>query len=159
MKFTAKQIANALTQNGSVFSRRRWYVVPNVSWGWGLNYEADLIAVSQNLWADEIEIKVNKYDLLGDKDKRKFKRLPDRRIKRFWYAVPAELQELALQVVPPTAGVIVISEPRNNYDFPRVSVARRAKAAPNAVQVKPDELLKLLHLGVMRYWDLRLKEK
>lgn len=159
VKITAKDIANALTQNGAPFSRRRWIVVPNVYWGWGLRYEADLIAVSKSHWADEIEIKVNKYDLLGDQEKRKFQQTPDKRIKRFWYAVPEELAELCLVTVPETAGVLVISPGRGLPSRLKVRIARLPKKAQNCRAVTEAELLKLMHLGLMRYWSIRLKEE
>lgn len=156
----AADIANALTRTGAVFNRRKWVVVPNVSWGWGLDYEADVIAVSQGMWADECEIKVTKADLCADSKKRKFTHgRIDERIKRFWYAVPTSLVDVAKDtaVVPATAGIVEVKAPRESYDFPTAVVVRRPTPRTNARQVTADELQKLLHLGVMRYWDLRLK--
>lgn len=160
---TAADIANVLTMNGSVFARNRWIVVPNVSWGWGLDYEADLIAVSKTNWADEIEIKINKYDLMNDKFKQKHRgevvgKYLDKRIRRFWYAIPTELLETALEI-PKEFGIVEIRKSNLKHQPHTAHVIRRATARPHARQVTPEETLKLLHLGIMRYWDLRLKAK
>jgi hypothetical protein len=154
----ASAIAEALTTNHGPFSRRRWFVVPNVSWGWSLSYEADIIAVSAAGWANEIEIKVNKYDLRGDKNKSKFKVAADKRIKRFWYAIPLELLDEAMACLPADVGIITISPGKYKTSNPVASIARSAENRKGARKVTDKELQKLLHLGVMRYWDIRLKE-
>lgn len=153
----AREVANALTRQGSPFCRRRWVVVPNVSWGWGLNHEADLIAVSQSGWADEIEIKIDAGDLRNDYVKEKWSRPFDDRIKRFWFAVPELLLEIATALVRPEHGIIVAKPgSKATASLPIARVVRRAQPRKTARKVTNQELCKLLHLGVMRYWDLRL---
>lgn len=155
----AADVANAICNQGAVFCRRRWVVVPNVSWGWGLQYEADLIAVSADGWSNEIEIKVNKSDLKNDCKKGKWSSpVLDSRIKRFWYAIPEDLLETALDetVVNKKFGIICVYPAKNQYSFSRARVIRRATNLPSRLTT-PEEIKKLLHLGLMRYWDLRLK--
>lgn len=154
---TSRDIANALAR--SVFNCRRWTVLPNVSWGWGLDYEADLIAVSPNLWCDEIEIKISKSDLLADRHKRKFNGGGiDPRIKRFWYAVPDTLSQVAIESIAPAYGIIEVSAPNPTYDFPRAKKIRKAPLR-TARQVTQQEFHTLLHLALVRYWDQRLTVK
>lgn len=162
-KFTAAVICDALTSRGAIFDSGRWTCVPNVSWGWGLDYEADLIAVSKAGWANEVEIKCCKYDLKADHLKAKHRGGPglylDERIKRFWYAVPSLLLETALDpaIVDKTFGIIEIESPKNSYDFPRARMERQAVNRGRARLVTAEERVKLMHLGLLRYWELRRK--
>jgi hypothetical protein len=156
----ARDVANALCREGAPFSRRRWIVVPNVSWGWGLEYEADLIAVSATRTCHEIEIKVSRQDLRCDRQKPKHHRM-DARIKKFWYAVPSELVALALDptVVRPEYGVLEVVTGPHPHSLPRARMVRKAQLLKSGQRnVTEPELIKLLHLGVMRYWDLRLTQ-
>ena len=63
------------------FGVRTLLMIPNVFWGFGLNYEADLVVVTASRYAYEIELKVSKSDLKADAKKkhnhdgRHFKRL------------------------------------------------------------------------------------
>lgn len=123
--------------------------MPNVFWGWDLNYEADLIAVSKAGCATEIEIKISASDLRADKKKKKFQSGLDARIFRLFYAIPESLKEVALVEIPEEYGIIIVS---NGY--PRtVRQAKRRKAR----KVTDQELTKLTRLGTMKYWDLSLK--
>lgn len=154
----SKDILIALTRTGGPFSRRTHIVVPRVYWGWGLHHEADLISISRSGICTEIEIKVSAQDLRKDQDKRKWKRKPDSRIQRFYYAVPEKLKDLALEIAGLDKGVIVV-RPGNQAtaSLPVASVIKNAKTMPGR---KPyaEEVHALARLGVMRYWDLFLKE-
>jgi len=156
---TAKDVLVALTRSGGPFCRRRFVAVPNVYWGWGLSYEADLIAVSKTGTCTEVEIKISKSDLLADRLKRKWITGLGPMIQRFYYAVPIHLKEAALASIPETSGLIVVCPGnRATASLPVASVVRRAKTNPSARKPTDDELQKLHHLGIMRYWDLFLKE-
>jgi hypothetical protein len=134
-------------------------VVPNVSWGWKLRYEADLIAISSAGCCVEIEIKVNKYDLLNDNKKEKWQNGLDKRISRFYYAVPVELKDLAIGLAAPKGfGVVVVKPGRFPISLPVAEIVLSAQKIPKARKPSQDEIVKLLHLGVMRYWDIRTKE-
>lgn len=157
---TAADIANAVANQGATFCRRRFVVVPNVSWGWGLDYEADIIAVSKARWTTEVEIKVDKADLLNDRAKRKFRRGLDPRVRQFYYAVPEHLIETALlpEIVDPRYGIVTLRAGKTDTTLiPRTRVVRKASLLAGARKVTDEELEKLLHLGLMRYWDLRLR--
>jgi hypothetical protein len=156
---TEFDICNALIDTYAVFDPRRWIVVPNVSWGWNLDYEADVIAVSKSMWATEVEIKTSRQDLVRDRLKKKHG--PDRRfgidkrIRRFWYAVTTELVETALNpgLVKPEFGIIEVYDLGGGLGR-KSRVIRRARNR-DARKVTEAELCKLMHLGMMRYWDFR----
>jgi hypothetical protein len=156
---TSKDVMKALTRTGGPMCRRRWVVVPNVFWGWGLSYEADMIAVSKSGTCTEIEIKVSRQDLRADKLKRKWLSGLGPMVARFYYAVPEALQEYALEIIPESAGLIV-ARPGNSATsaLPTAKVVRKAKLNKSARKPTDDELRKLHHLGIMRYWDLFLRE-
>ncbi len=77
---------------------KRWYppqrfaVCDRVSWGLGLSYEADAIAISAAGLCDELEAKSTAADLRNDLKKYKWKRIESGNVKhfadRFWYVVP-----------------------------------------------------------------------
>lgn len=154
---TAKQVMTAVTRRGAPLCRRRFAVVPNVSWGWGLDYEADLIAVSPAGRAIEVEIKISRHDLIQDCKKAKWEKGLDPRIRMFYYAVPEGLVDVAVETVKPFCGIMSVPEKDSGYY--RAKIVRRASVIENARPVSPEELNKLLHLGVMRYWDLMLKDQ
>ena len=81
----AKDIQYAITNRWGVFPCRTHIIVPNVSWGWNLNYEADLVVISKAHICSEIEIKITKADFDQDKNKAKWKYYkPDPRISKFY---------------------------------------------------------------------------
>lgn len=135
------------------FNPRKNVIVPNVSWGWGLNYEADLVVLYPSGWAVEIEIKCSKSDLKADAKKMKWyawNPLRGKVFQRFFYAIPDTLATPEIIAgLPEEAGVLTVSE--NGI----VSQLRPAKKNLNAVKVSDERRLKLLHLGVMRVWDLK----
>jgi len=155
---TSRDVLIALTRQSGPFCRRRYIAVPNVSWGWGLDYEADLIAVSPAGWCTEVEIKVSKADLKADAAKHKWSRGLGPMISRFYYAVPDSLEEFALQNILPNHGLIIVRPDTHSTGFPRARVVRRADRIAAARKTNPDELNKLMHLGIMRFWDAMLKE-
>ena len=86
---------------------RQNIIVPNVSWAF-INYEADLVSLTQSGYATEIEIKVSKADLKKDKEK---KHNHDSKLfKYLYFAVPKELTEFALSEIPEKAGLYEVYE-------------------------------------------------
>lgn len=61
MKWTEKTIARALAQQ--TFNRKYLVVVPNCNW---TGYEADILAVTENLRLIDVEIKISRADLKAD---------------------------------------------------------------------------------------------
>lgn len=155
----AKDIQYALTRRFyGVFPCRTHVVVPNVSWGWNLNYEADLIVISKANICTEIEIKISKADFDADKNKGKWVRPQDPRIQKFYFAVPEELVEHVLANSKPEQGVISVSiHPK--YRLPQSKIVRKAVLRPNTRKPREAELQKILHLGNMRYWSIFEKER
>jgi len=132
---------------------RRKYIVPNVSWGWNLKHEADLIVVSKNLWAVEIEIKVSAADLKADAKKEKWLREYDDKISKLIYAVPADLFDLCKQSVPEFCGILAFNENGS------LAASRKAKEIPAKKprrKITEKELISLLRLGCMRLWSVKL---
>lgn len=154
---TSRDVLIALTRRGGPICRRRWIAVPNVSWGWNLRYEADLIAVSKTGCCTEVEIKVSRQDLRADRMKRKWVVGLGPMIQRFCYAVPEELEEFALREIREGSGLIVV-RPGNSStsSLPTARLVRRAKLLPGRKPTQ-EEILKLQHLGIMRYWDLVIR--
>jgi len=82
-KMTARDVEIRVAR---YFNPRVNLIVPNVSWGFGLNYEADLVIVRPSWFCDEIEIKVTIADLKADAKK---KHIHDGKMfKRLWFAMP-----------------------------------------------------------------------
>lgn len=143
-----------------LFDYRRHYCVPNVSYGWGLNHEADLIIVDKNQKVTEVEIKVTHQDLVAD-----FKKAHGHRSKligRMYYAIPEYLLDKGLPLIPSKYGVIVIHEKTidgfNGNILGTYYVAkfyRQCRHDKNYEGISKDQLLKLLDLGCMRIWTLK----
>jgi hypothetical protein len=154
-RLTAQDIEISVAQH---FGHRVNVIVPNVSWGWGLRHEADMIVLRPSGLCDEIEIKVTAADIRADLQK-PHSHWEDRRVARVWFAVPAGLADC--EAIPAQAGVIaVIREPRQPGDYgwrDRVEVRRPAKmrARQDRKPVSGADRIKLAELGAMRIWDLK----
>lgn len=149
---TAKEIQWQLANSyGSpFFARRHLAVVPNVSWGFGLLWEADLLCMTKSGFISEIEIKISMSDWRADRLKKKFGHLGslETRIKNFYYACPWELASRWEQVgIPEFAGVIAV------YDENACKILRPAKTLPHR-RCTEKEVLKLLRLAALKAWDL-----
>lgn len=165
---TCSDIERALVRGLSAkYPYRRWLVVPNVSWGF-LNWEADLVAVSQSGWMHEIEIKVSVSDLRRDLDKNKFKSPykclyseemktrptpgTSKYIHQFWYAMPEAIWSKieSSPPIPDYAGVYVIGDlgrAGRSWRIAKPAIKNKfAKALTEAEQSK------LLRLCMIKYW-------
>lgn len=155
-EITVTDIELALTMGGPL-DKRRYVVVPNVYWGWGLSYEADLIAVHRETnCVMEVEIKRTVQDFRNDRKKQKFweRGRLDRRIRRFYYAMPKQIADVVRQELPPGAGLYVL-ELDEERGVVTVDVAVRAKRVADSRMATPEEIKTLHELASMRYWDLR----
>jgi len=144
--------------HGSPYPYWRWLAVPNVSHGW-LQYEADLVVVSNAGWAQEIEVKVSASDLKADRHKSKHRghdvEQPwrsgyiDKRMKKFWYAVPENLADIAVSpgVIVDGAGIIVVG---GNTTY---RIVREAAIRKEARRCTDRDVIKLMRLGTMRFWS------
>jgi len=146
------------------FNPRQNIIVPNVSWGiWdrgsGALHECDLIILSGSDYATEIEIKVSKFDLLRDKDKRH--KHAHGMIRRFYYAVPDELEEVAKIEIPDRAGLITVSSQEikgaGGFYYYRIRTVRECKINTSAEKWSEDHRMQLMRLGTMRILGLKQK--
>jgi len=129
------------------FNYRLNVIVPNVSWGFGLNYEADLIIVTPLRYVTEIEIKVSLSDIKAEKKKRGFAHRGIY-IRRFYFAVPYYLCDC--EYIPNNCGLLSVDESL------RVKSLRAPRHNSSAQKITDTQLNKLLHLGCMRIWTLKL---
>lgn len=141
---------------------RIYTIVPNVSWGLGLNHECDMLALDQKGRFTEIEIKVTASDLKAD-----FKKTHDHSSKyigRLIYAMPEAMVEKYSDIIPPhcgiiSVGVIKLNKYRNSdlitYQTLAAKWVRNAKHNKYTEVVPVEKKLKFMSLGCMRIWDLK----
>jgi hypothetical protein len=144
----------ALTQRGNLFDFLRYSSVPNVSYGLLHHGEADLICMSKSHVFHEVEIKVRKSDIRADFKKRY--RHDSVHIKYAWFAVPENLEEFALSILPSRFGLVVVFEKTNRFSetklFTRI-VRRPKKNEKWAASPSNETIIKFLRLGVLRMWS------
>ena len=133
-KLSVKEIEDAIILHLTSGIRSN-LIVPNVSWGMGINYEADLVVVSKSGYATEYEIKRSYSDFIADFHKDKVEVfIENARIKPpaiFFYDEAGRFS-------------------KSNGGYSYVEGGRKMFL---------EEQLKIAKLGVMRYWSLRNKEK
>lgn len=132
------------------FDYRMNIIVPNLSWGM-LKYEADIVVLSWSNYASEIEIKISKADFKADFKKQHYHN--SEYFKYFYYAVPAEMQDFALENLPEGAGLIVVSVRKGT---PVASIVKKAICKKHK-QWTHGERMKLAELGCMRIYALKNK--
>jgi len=144
------------------FGIRQNLIVPNVSWGVAMLHECDILSLSKSNYATEIEIKVSRTDLLKDKDK-KHGHLHNH-IAQLFFAVPKNLEAVALEVIPERAGLFTVEDIKSPtflddvYDYTLVTEqVRGCVRNKKAVKWSDEERNQLARLGTMRI--LGLKEK
>lgn len=138
---------------------RKYVMVPNVSWGIkrdevGELHECDILALSLDNYATEIEIKISKGDLL--KDAHKPHAHESNFIKRLFFAIPENLLEIAQESIPKRAGIMVVRNNKNSDGF-ETQIVRKAKNNKEAVQWSEEERNQLSRLGCMRILGLKKK--
>ena len=131
------------------FGYRQNVIIPNVSWGMGLSYEADMIIISASRFCTEIELKVSKSDLKADAKKWKWKLHNTGKgiIRRRFFGIPRTLLD-AVEFIPIECGVISFTEAGS------VFTVRAASLRP-ARPLTEKEYLHALHLASMRTWTLK----
>lgn len=151
-KWTAQQIEIAVVRH---FDMRRNLCIPNVSWGFFHNHEADLLIVTNNDWCSEVEIKVSAQDIKKDMGKKHGHK--EAQLKYLWFAVPEELSGHA--DIPDHAGILSCSKfwdykKRRRYFVKRI---RLPKADKEARKITEKERADLMRLGCLRIWMLKEK--
>jgi hypothetical protein len=144
---TTKEIELALAL---FFDKRKNIIVPNVSYGM-FKYELDLCILDcAGFYAKEVEIKISKSDLKADNKKKH--RHENNMIKYLYFAMPYKMKDCE-GLVPENAGILLITEKG------KVITHRKPKTNKNAKKWEYKDAYKLARLGVMRFWNLRMKEK
>lgn len=126
-------------------------IVPNVNWGLGLSHECDMLVLDEKNRLTEIEIKISASDLRAD-----FKKGHghiSKMISRLVYAVPEKLLELAENICPKYAGIIVVRW--NEIGIYTASWHRQCKHNKMIKPIDDKTVRKLLELGCMRIWSLK----
>lgn len=141
------------------FGVRQHIIVPNISWGFNGMHECDLYIIKKSGYAVEVEIKRSIADLKKDFDKKHNHVDLQNRIIEFYYAIPEELYEKAKDLIPSTAGIIIICRwiDYKKQNRIRARIKQKAIRIKNARKLTLDEQFKVAILGCMRI--LRLKEK
>jgi hypothetical protein len=130
---------------------RSHLIVPNVHWGWDLRHEADLITVDSKNRVTEIEIKISLSDLKADFKKGHTHQ--NRKIGRLYYAIPIELLEKALPLIPLNCGIITVEWSLNTYF--KAKFYRMVRYSKEIPPITDSQKLKLAELGCMRVWSLK----
>lgn len=131
------------------FNSRVCTIVPNVSWGLGLNYEADMVVLMSSGYAYEVEIKTSKSDIKADL--KKCHGHNSRLFRRLYFAVPDYLANDGN--IPQKAGIISVY--RDDFGGNQCKIIRQPTINKIAIKFSPEKREKLLHLGCMRIWSLK----
>lgn len=132
---------------------RQNLIVPNVSWSF-FQHELDLCVLSPAGYCTEIEIKVDKYDLIKDKEKSHGHR--DSKIKYLYFAIPDYLIP-EIGHIPKRAGIIkVYRTTKTNSGF-ACMIIRGPEENTTKYKFSEKERVELMRLLCMRVW--KLKEK
>lgn len=128
-------------------------IVPNVSYGWGLAHEADLIVVTPSNKVTEVEIKISRSDLLIDLKKPKHKKT-SKVIGRLVYAIPTELKDVFIENFPKEYGLITV-EWNSKYGVHEAKWDRMVRYNKEVLPITDKKKMELQRLGCMRVWDLK----
>jgi hypothetical protein len=147
------------------FNPRQNIIVPNVT-GAGVNFgyvdylhECDVLALSRSGYATEVEIKVSKSDL--KKDLQKQHAHDNKFIKQLYFAVPRNLVETAIDLLPENIGILCV-ECRPFWkgkvaEHPSAEVIRGAIPRKDARKWNEAQRNQLMRLGVLRILGLKRK--
>lgn len=151
--YTEDSIAHALAlSKSSPFNFQTNLIVPNVYWGWKLNYEADLIVITSSRYVHEIEIKLTKQDLKNDFNKKIYHEDRLNRISYLWYAGPIDMLQEFIDKCPENAGIITV-EYKSEINEWKVKVHRNPKANNKSKKITSYYYSKLARLGTIKYWN------
>lgn len=124
-------------------------IVPNVSWGLGLNHECDMLILDSQERFTEVEIKVSASDLKADF--RKDHGHKSKIISRLVYAMPVRLYDKLGDIIPKSAGIITVEWDQYHFvAYWRRNVRHYKTGRPDQKQIK-----KFMALGCMRIWTLK----
>lgn len=146
-RLTAQVIELLLAES---FDYRQNVIVPNVSWGMNLPYEADMVVLRKSGYAIEIEIKISAADIKADLQKRH--QHDSDLFKELWFAVPEKLENH--DHIPLTAGIISVYWDDRFRSY-RARITRGAYINKTARKWDDKKQLALCRLGAIRTWPLK----
>jgi len=149
-KITALEMEISLS---SFLDYRRNLIIPNVSWSF-FNHELDLCMLSKAGYCTEIEIKIDKYDLIKDKEKRHSHN--HYRIKYLYFAIPDYLID-QIHHIPEQAGIFIVRRHKNFPKWLSCKKLRKAKSNPSNYKFNETERVELMRLLCLRIWRLKKK--
>ena len=134
-----------------LFCHRRNLIIPNMYWSM-FDYEIDLLVVTKQGLAWEVEIKVSKQDLLKDKEKHHTHN--SSKIARLYFAIPTELLKFT-EHIPENAGIVEVFHYDYGYkkDF-KARLHREAKIKSEHRFTEQDRN-EMYRLGAMRLWTVK----
>lgn len=152
----------------NLYDIRKHIIVPNVSDQMCLvPFETDILVLTQSGYATGFEIKVSKSDLKADLKKKQYTRFINKengillqelyyakKFKYIHYAVPKNLEETALSMIPEFVGLYVYE----NFEYPKLPTfkcVKEAKKLKTQSWLKKDRI-ELMRLGCMRMHSLKL---
>ena len=134
-----------------LFDERKQLIIPNVSFGFGINYEADLMITNGSGYLYEVEIKVSKSDMRADLKKAVQHNCSY--VKRLYFAFPEKLLEYAKEILSDDVGLIAVYLRENNC--PKAVIKRKPKDRKDAQKMDLRKQYELARLGALRIWNLK----
>lgn len=141
-----------------LFNFRKHTIVPNVSWGLGLNHECDMLILDNRNRFTEVELKISLTDFKADFKKPHNHESP--LISRMFYALPYAICKDYAHLIPPHIGVICVYIKDNYPNGKNKFVAEFVKHAQHDKSKPPppkEVINKFYQLGCMRIWSLKEK--
>jgi hypothetical protein len=125
-------------------------------------FETDILILTHSGYATGFEIKVSKSDLLADLKKKQYARFNDnpykqelyyaKTFKYFYYAVPKDLEESALSIIPEFVGLYVYEV--FEHKIPTFKCVKEAKKL-KTVSWSEIKINEVKRLGCMRIGSLK----
>lgn len=120
--------------------------------GYAISHETDILTVSKDYYATEVEIKRSISDLKADFKKEHAHK--SEAIRNFYYCFPDELLEKALPIIPEECGVLIVTK-RAYSDSLEIKKYRKCKPNREARKLTQEEVAEIWRLCAIRYWNYR----
>lgn len=133
---------------------RKHIIVPNISHGFFFGQESDMLCIDADNRLTEIEIKVSISDLKADFKKNKHDN-PNKYIGRLIYAIPQELLEKSLPIIPLKYGIITVKSFGEEKPKYFAKWYRKVRHKKYVQPLNNNEVIQLARLGCMRIWSLK----
>jgi len=138
----------------TIFSNKKNIItIPNVSYGFFIWGEADILTLTKSKYLIEGEIKTTLSDLKKDAKKKKWNVWLDRwkkDIKRHWYIIPTEILERGIKFMRPDSGIMTYE--KTEFEF-QIKIIRNATDNKAAEKLSNEKIIKLCRLISFRYWS------